>query len=258
MLDGLPNCVFDASGPLRQYSAGSRAVSFFAKVAELSAVGALTGTVSSLASNAAVSLRKQADPSFEPSTSVPSIQRSSGGLAAFFAANANVRYQLIGGLDRYLFNHSSYMWAYMGISGLARLGSQAVGEMSRPWWQGLPNPATLPARPRTKRVSKRVHKRVPKAVPRTVDTLPAPAMAAAAVAGMDAAPVDQQQMQSSTVMVAPVHDEGAATPAMAPEVMVSTSQPMQLPVVPLEMTAQEVSTAGAPAAQPAGSSHSYA
>ena len=91
MLDSLPNCVFDASGPLRQYTSQMRVGSFFAKMAELSAVGALTGTVTSLASSAAVQLRRRVDPSFEPSTSVPSVGRSSGGLATYFATSANIR-----------------------------------------------------------------------------------------------------------------------------------------------------------------------
>ncbi len=93
MLDGLPNNVFDASGPLRHYTNQARIGGFFAKMAELSAVGALAGTVTSLASTAAVAIRRRADPSFEPSTSVPDIGRSSGGLATFFATNANIRWE---------------------------------------------------------------------------------------------------------------------------------------------------------------------
>lgn len=38
MLDRLPNCVFDVSGPLRQYTKQARAVGFMAKMAELSMV----------------------------------------------------------------------------------------------------------------------------------------------------------------------------------------------------------------------------
>lgn len=92
MLDGLPNCVFDASGPLRQYTHQARLGSFFAKAAELSAVGAVTGAATSLACSAAVEVHKKMDPSYEPSTSVPSVGRSSGGLATFFATSANIRY----------------------------------------------------------------------------------------------------------------------------------------------------------------------
>ena len=90
-LDGLPNCVFDASGPLRQYTAQARAGGFLTKMAELSAVGAVTGTATSLLSQGAVELHRRADPSYEPSVAVPSVGRSSAGLAAFFAISANTR-----------------------------------------------------------------------------------------------------------------------------------------------------------------------
>ncbi len=51
-LDGLPNCVFDASTPLRQYSIQSRIGGFLAKFAELSAVGAVAGGATSIMSAA--------------------------------------------------------------------------------------------------------------------------------------------------------------------------------------------------------------
>eukprot|EP00967_Tisochrysis_lutea_P095609 scaffold139514_cov20-Tisochrysis_lutea.AAC.1 len=56
-LDGLPNCVFDASGPLRQYSMQARVGGFFAKLAELSAVGAVTGGATSILSSAGMCIR---------------------------------------------------------------------------------------------------------------------------------------------------------------------------------------------------------
>lgn len=92
MLDGLPNCVFDVSGPLRQYTKQARAAGFFAKMAELSAVGAIMGTTTSLLSAAAVAMHKRSNPEWEPSVAVPGVGRSSGGMAAFFALNANTRY----------------------------------------------------------------------------------------------------------------------------------------------------------------------
>lgn len=99
MLDGLPNCVFDASGPLRQYTQGARAAGFLAKTAELSVVGAVMGTCTSLLGSAAVALRQKADPAFEPSVAVPDLARSSGGLAAFFALNANLRWGFLQGCE---------------------------------------------------------------------------------------------------------------------------------------------------------------
>lgn len=138
MLSNLPNCVFDASGPLRTFSKQARLGGFAARMAELSAVGVLTGTATSLSSQAAVALHRRSNPEYQPSVAVPNIGRSSGGMGAFFALNANVRYQLLGGLDRYLFERSNFLWTYVGATLVARTLSNRVGELSRPWWQGLP------------------------------------------------------------------------------------------------------------------------
>lgn len=163
MLDGLPNCVFDSSGPLRQYTPGTRAAGFITKMAELSGVGLLTGVTTSLLSAAAVTVRQKSNPDWQPSVDVPAPQRSSGGLAAFFGLNANARYQVVGGLDRVLFGRTNFLWTYLCLSGAVRLVSSQVGELSRPWWQGLPSPSTLPpVIPTHRRVRKKVSKRVPK------------------------------------------------------------------------------------------------
>lgn len=219
MLDNLPNCVFDASGPLRQYSNQARVGSFFAKMAELSAVGAVTGVATSLASSAVVEIHKRSDPSYEPSTSVPSVGRSSGGLATFFATNANIRYQLIGGLDRYLFGHSNFLWTYLGITGLTRLVSISAGELSRPWWQGLPPPGERRMQIRTRRVSKKVQRKVPKLsaappMPSTqMDLLSAPVLA-----GEAAVAVSVAGLASPSLM-------DAATTTMGTSAAMATSVP---------------------------------
>lgn len=54
-------------------------------------VGALTGGMTSALGQAAVALRRQSNPEWQPSVEVPSIARSSAGMAAFFAVNANIR-----------------------------------------------------------------------------------------------------------------------------------------------------------------------
>ncbi|KAG1673698.1 hypothetical protein FOA52_010567 [Chlamydomonas sp. UWO 241] len=237
MLDSLPNNVFDASGPLRAYTTGARAASFFTKMAELSAVGAVTGALTSLASSGVVSLRRANDPSFEPSTSVPSVQRSAGGLAAFFALNANVRYQLIGGLDRYLFNHSSFMITYMGLSGLARLASMSVGEMSRPLWQGMPTLAERPKSVRTKRVSKRVHKRVPKMAA-------TPVAAAVMLADGEAAAPMESALRADDASASNAGEEGYASQPAASVSPAYASQPMEMmsAAVPLDLSLPEAAT----------------
>jgi hypothetical protein len=159
MLAGLPHCVFDASGPLRNYTPAARVGGFFASMAQLSAVGAAAGAATAAASGAAVALRRRTDPGFEPSVPVPEIGRSSGGLGAFFAINANARYQLLGGMDRYMFGHASALWSYVAASGLARVAGCAAGELSRPWWQGLAT-ETAASHTRPRRVRKLVKRRV--------------------------------------------------------------------------------------------------
>lgn len=90
-LDSLPNCVFDASGPLREYSLAHRGGALLAKGAELSAIGWFTGAATSLLTSAAVSLHQRTDPSYQPSVEAPGLGSSAGGLAAYFALNANAR-----------------------------------------------------------------------------------------------------------------------------------------------------------------------
>jgi hypothetical protein len=137
MLSELPHHVFDASGPLRQFSAGQRAAGLAASTAQLAAVGAATGAATSALSSAAVAMKQRADPAYEPSSPVPNVSTSAGGLAAFMAINANLRYQAIGGLDRWLYARAAAMSVYGAVSGVARAAGAGVGELSRAWWQGL-------------------------------------------------------------------------------------------------------------------------
>ncbi|KAI8464544.1 MAG: hypothetical protein J3K34DRAFT_474210 [Monoraphidium minutum] len=162
MLAGLPHCVFDASGPLRAYTPAARVGGFFASMAQLSAVGAAAGAATTGLSSLAVAARRRADPSFEPSVPVPELGRASGGLGAFFAVNANARYQLLGGMDRYLFGHASALWSYVALTATARAAACAAGELSRPWWQGLATETAAShtvRRTRVRKVKRRVVKR---------------------------------------------------------------------------------------------------
>jgi len=148
MLSGLPNNVFDASGPMRSYTNTSRAMGFFAKAAELSAIGAAAGAAQAGLSHGLVALRKQVsgDKSYKPSVEVPSVARSALGLGAFMGISANFRYQLIGGADRYLFDHSQFIWSYLAVSSVIRAGSQYIGNGTRLVWQGLPTQVVRPKR----------------------------------------------------------------------------------------------------------------
>jgi hypothetical protein len=162
MLANLPHCVFDASGPLRHYSNTARLGGFFASMAQLSAVGAIAGGATSLASQACVKAHEAMDPEYQgPSVPVADAARSSAGLGAFFAVNANTRYQLLGGMDRYLFNHTNFLWTYMGMTLLSRGLFTAAGEASRPWWQGLTTDVSASHVARSKKV-RRVRRKVNK------------------------------------------------------------------------------------------------
>lgn len=153
MLAKLPNHAFDASGPQRVYTTGTRAASFVAKIGELAAVGAVSGAAMGLLGGAAVALRRRSQPDFQPSVAPPSLVAGAGGLGAFMGISSNVRYQLVAGMDTYLFGHSNFLWSYLALSGVMRMVSNAVGSDLRLFAMGLPNgpPAqsatlTLPAR----------------------------------------------------------------------------------------------------------------
>lgn len=78
------------------------------QAAELCAVGSIAGAAQSLGGHALVKVHQIKDKSFQPSLAVPELKRSSGGLAAYMGTLAHARYQLLGGLDRFAYLHSSY------------------------------------------------------------------------------------------------------------------------------------------------------
>lgn len=134
MLESLPNHVFDASGPQRNYTRGSRLASLFAKCGELAAMGAIAGAATSALSRAASASK---GPAFEPSVPLLGVGRSAAGMAAFFGLHAHLRYQALGGIDRYLFEHSAFLWSYLLASALFRAANVGFGETVRPVWQGF-------------------------------------------------------------------------------------------------------------------------
>lgn len=148
MLQSMPNNLFDASTPYRQFSMGNRAASLVVKAAELCAVGSIAGAAMSGLSQLAVSLRQQRDPSFTPSVPIPDIGKSSAGMGAYMALSANLRYQAVSGIDRGMFDHCNVLWMYLGASSAVRLCNNLIGEPTRRWLQGIPtrNPAAAKQR----------------------------------------------------------------------------------------------------------------
>ena len=48
------------------------------------------------------------------------------------------RYQMVAGMDRYLFGHSNFLWSYLIASSVVRVMSHAVSQQSRLFFMGLP------------------------------------------------------------------------------------------------------------------------
>lgn len=146
MLAALPNNVFEAGSNTRTFSVGSRAAGFLAKAAQLSALGAFFGGAQSLLGSAAVSLRQRSDPSFKPSVPVPELSRAVAGTGAFMGLSANIRYNLLAGLDRYMFERANVLACYVASTTIARTASSYIGQPSRLWFQGLPSalPPVIP------------------------------------------------------------------------------------------------------------------
>ena len=118
MLDNLPNNVFEVATPLREYTTRSRAAAFLTKSAELCGVGMLAGAVQSALAQAAVVVRRRCDPAFSPSMPVPSVQQSALGFATAQGTFGNLRYQLVAGIDRCLFDSptSGFTWPFRASS----------------------------------------------------------------------------------------------------------------------------------------------
>ncbi|EIE24610.1 hypothetical protein COCSUDRAFT_40961 [Coccomyxa subellipsoidea C-169] len=137
-LHDLPNHIFDASSPARRITAGQRAGSVVAKVFELGAVGTLAGAAMSGFGQLDVMARRHWDPSFTPSVPIPELRTSATGMALTMGVFANARYQMLGGIDRYLFDHSNFLLPYLGMSTAFRAVSTWFGQETRLHLQGLP------------------------------------------------------------------------------------------------------------------------
>lgn len=59
------------------------------------------------------------------------MRTSAGGMAVALGLFSNARYQIIGGMDRYLFERSNYLWSYLSFSTLFRAVSAFIGEPTR-------------------------------------------------------------------------------------------------------------------------------
>ncbi len=135
---GLPNYVFDSCGPLRQYTRASRSGALLFKAAQLSGAGFALGAASSAVQSALLARHRAADPAFRPSVPVPTLATSAAGYAAWMGLSGNVRYQLLGGADRWMRERLSSLSTTWVTTAFARLANNHVGDASRLWLLGLP------------------------------------------------------------------------------------------------------------------------
>ena len=159
VLDSIPNNAFDKQGPLRQYTMGMRAASVGVKAMELSALGAITGGAFHGLNKALVGLHKKREgDDFEPSVPVPDLKTSVLGMGAFMGLSCNLRYQLIGGADRWMTERLTTLMSAITATGLGRLANNHFGDQTRLFALGLPIHATAIKRTATKATTKKTKK----------------------------------------------------------------------------------------------------
>ncbi|CAN6347467.1 unnamed protein product [Urochloa humidicola] len=130
-IEKLPNNIFEKSYPLREFDLPKRISAFFYKAAELSLVGFVAGSVQGGMSKV-LSERKGR----RLSVTIPSVGTNALGYGAFLGLYANLRYQLLCGLDQYMVKRFDVLGVAIFFSTAARLMNIQIGEASRRTWLG--------------------------------------------------------------------------------------------------------------------------
>lgn len=128
----LPNNIFEKSYPMREFDMQKRVHSFFYKAAEFSLVGLTAGSIQGALSK---SLSKNKEGRL--SVTIPSVTTNSLGYGAFLGLYANLRYQLLCGIDRAMFDHFDVLGVVMVSSTALRMLNVHIGEISRRAWLGV-------------------------------------------------------------------------------------------------------------------------
>ncbi|MCD9559582.1 hypothetical protein HAX54_017632, partial [Datura stramonium] len=131
-LQKLPNNIFEKSYPLREFDLQKRIHSFFYKAAELCMVGLSAGAVQGALSNLLASKKDG-----RLSVSIPSLSNNALGYGAFLGVYANLRYQLLNGFDRAVFNYFDVIGVALVFSTAMRALNVQVGETSKLAWLGV-------------------------------------------------------------------------------------------------------------------------
>lgn len=130
-IEKLPNNIFEKSYPLRQFDLQKRISAFFYKAAELSLLGVVAGSIQGGLSKA-LSARKER----RLSVTIPSVSTNALGYGAFLGLYANLRYQLLCGLDQYMVRRFDVLGVAIFFSTALRLTNIQIGESSRRTWLG--------------------------------------------------------------------------------------------------------------------------
>ncbi|XP_058191814.1 protein RETICULATA-RELATED 1, chloroplastic [Rhododendron vialii] len=124
----LPNNIFEKSYPLREFDLQKRIQSFIYKAVELCMVGAAAGAAQSALSHLCASKKDRL------SVTIPAVSTNSLGYGAFLAVNANLRYQLLCGVDRTMMNYFDAIGLALFFSTALRLLNVQIGETLRLGW----------------------------------------------------------------------------------------------------------------------------
>ncbi|KAI3957256.1 hypothetical protein MKX01_041304 [Papaver californicum] len=128
----LPNNVFEGSYPQREFVLPQRLQSIFYKAAELCMVGITAGAAQGALSKLSASKKEG-----RLSVTMPSVSTNALGYGAFLGIYANLRYQLLCGLDRTVMNHFDVLGVALCLSTAMRVLNVQVGETSRLAWLGM-------------------------------------------------------------------------------------------------------------------------
>lgn len=135
-LQKLPNNIFERSYPLREFDWQKRIHSLFYKATELCIVGVTAGALQGSLSNLMASRKSE-----KLSVYFPTISSNALGYGAFLGLYANMRYQLLCGVDQAMVNHFDVIGVVLVFSTALRILNVQVGERSRLAWLGIqPDP----------------------------------------------------------------------------------------------------------------------
>ncbi|XP_058074304.1 protein RETICULATA-RELATED 1, chloroplastic [Magnolia sinica] len=131
-LQKLPNNIFEKSYPLREFDLQKRIHSFFYKAAELCMIGLTAGAAQGALSKISASKKEG-----RVSVTIPTVSTNALGYGAFLGLYANLRYQLLCGIDRAIFNHFDVLGVVLFLSTALRVLNIQIGETSRLAWLGV-------------------------------------------------------------------------------------------------------------------------